>query len=395
MKKFLFLSMISACICINETDAMTELQNTQDVSLASRGIPTADAQDVNDAPETQPGSFAILPLPVAHTNAVESQTTDNITIISVDLNHANNPADLPNRLKDATSINLVIEPGITQLSPELFEQFFGEDNVAVLKSKVKSISIPDNITEMSAHCFKGWKNLSRVSFGSTSKLERIGKEAFLASGLTEISIPDSVTEIGDWCFHHCHKLARVSFGMSSKLVRIGEGAFADSSLPEISVPDSVTDIGDRCFSRCQWLHRVSFGNRSTLKHIGASAFYESTLTEISIPDSVTDIGYGCFNRCYALTKVNFSNRSQLERIGEHAFTYSNLREISIPDSVTEIGYGCFSQCFKLASVSFGNRSQLKRIKMGLLSQTLPNTAKVYGLSPERMDSLGIPKENRP
>ena len=132
MKKFLFLSMISACICINETDAMTESQNTQDVSLASRGIPSADAQDVNDAPETQPGPFAIQPLRVAHTNAVESQPIDNITLISVDLNHANNPANLPNRLKAAKSINLVIEPGIEKLSPELFEQFLGTDNVAVL-----------------------------------------------------------------------------------------------------------------------------------------------------------------------------------------------------------------------------------------------------------------------
>ena len=127
MKKILILSMLSACICINETDAMTELQ--QDVSQASRGIPTAKTQDINNALETQPGPFAIQPLRVAHTNAVESQPIDNITTISVNLNHANNIADLPNRLKDAASINLVIEPGIEKLSPELFEQFLGKNKV--------------------------------------------------------------------------------------------------------------------------------------------------------------------------------------------------------------------------------------------------------------------------
>ena len=262
MKKFLFLSMLSACICINETDAVTYSHGTQPVTTDIQGY--------------------------------------SITV-NVDFTKPETKEEILTECKSAAQIDLVIVPGIEKLSPELFEQFFGESNVDMLKAKVKSIVIPDSVTDIGDGCFKKWENLSTVSFGSSSQLERIGEYAFANSGLTEISIPDSVT----------------------------------------------------------------------------------------------DIGYGCFNRCYALTKVNFSNRSQLERIGEHAFTYSNLREISIPDSVTEIGYGCFSQCFKLASVSFGNRSQLKRIKMGLLSQTLPNTAKVYGLSPEKMDSLGIPKANRP
>ena len=207
MKKILILSVISACICINETDAMTELQNTQDVSLASRGIPAADAQDVNDALETQPGPFAtqsppVGPLRVAHTNAVESQpiderTRNEITPIYVDLSNTNNTAYLTDMLGKDTSIHLVIKSKIERLSSELFEQFLGKDNVAMLKSKVQSISIPNSVTEIADNCFKEWKNLSTVSFGSSSSLRRLGKEAFAGTSLREIHIPDSAEEICD------------------------------------------------------------------------------------------------------------------------------------------------------------------------------------------------------
>ena len=378
MKKFLFLSMISACICINETDAVTESQNTQDVGLASRGIPSADAQDVNDALETQPGPFAIQPLRVDPTNAVESQTIDNITIISVDLNHANNPANLPNRLKAAKSINLVIKSKIERLSSELFEQFLGKDNVAMLKSKVQSISIPNSVTEIADNCFKGWKNLSTVSFGSSSTLVRVGKEAFARTSIHEIRIPDCVEEICDSCFDECKSLSRVTFGPSSSLKRIGARAFAATSIREIHIPDSVEELWESCFWRCESLSRATFGKKSSLKLIGKKAFSCSGLQEIHIPDSVEELGDACFSwgeidwplqSWGPLSRVTFGEASSLKIIGEEAFRQSSITAICIPDGVKELGERCFQFCKSLSRVTFGEASSLKRIGASAFAAT--------------------------
>ena len=394
--------MLSACICINETDAMTELQNTQDISLASRGIPTAKTQDINNALETQPEPFAIQsspvdPLHVTPISAVESQpiderTRNEITPIYVDLSNTNNTAYLTDMLGKDTSIHLVIKSKIERLSSELFEQFLGKDNVAMLKSKVQSISIPNSVTEIADNCFKEWKNLSTVSFGSSSTLVRVGKEAFANSGLTEISIPDSVKVIDDSCFSCCSCLLRVIFGTNSTLERIGAYAFVDSGLREISIPDSVKVIDACCFKFCNRLTSISFGSSSQLERIGKWAFAHSNLREISIPDSVKVIDDSCFEYCQLLRRVIFGINSTLEHIGVSAFAYSGLTEISIPDSVTEIDNWCFHLCYKLARVIFGTGSILERIGKDAFLET--NT-KVYGLSPEKMNRLEIPKENRP
>ena len=51
--------------------------------------------------------------------------------------------------------------------------------------------------------FSDCADLSRVIFGDSSSLKRIGVEAFFRCDLTEIRIPDSVEEIGDGCFEEC------------------------------------------------------------------------------------------------------------------------------------------------------------------------------------------------
>ena len=103
---------------------------------------------------------------------------------------------------------------------------------------LSSVCVPDSVRELCDGCFKGCKSLSRVTFGPSSSLERIGVEAFGAvynrfgrctpGGLVEISIPDSVRELCDGCFKGCSSLSRVTFGPSSSLERIGFHAFPRS-----------------------------------------------------------------------------------------------------------------------------------------------------------------------
>ena len=162
---------------------------------------------------------------------------------------------------------------------------------------LSSVSIPDSVCELCDHCFEDCKNLRRVTFGSSSSLERIGVCCFCGSGVEEVSIPDSVYELCDRCFEGCERLRRVTFGSSSSLERIGFNAFGGRwdryqrkcRLREVSIPDSVCELGGRCFSECESLRRVTFGSLSSLERIGICCFCETGVDEVSIPDSLLEL----------------------------------------------------------------------------------------------------------
>ena len=100
-------------------------------------------------------------------------------------------------------------------------------------SKLQSVAIPNGIRCLFDECFYQCENLSRVTFSSSSSLERIGKLAFSCTGLLEISLPDSVRELGSGCFSNCYKLSRVAFGASSLLEHIGPRWIDNTKVNEI------------------------------------------------------------------------------------------------------------------------------------------------------------------
>ena len=72
-----------------------------------------------------------------------------------------------------------------------------------LMRMVQLVSIPDSVEELCDKCFCECENLSRVTFGESSSLKLIGKNAFSQSGLVEIHIPDGVEELCEYCFYWC------------------------------------------------------------------------------------------------------------------------------------------------------------------------------------------------
>ena len=284
-------------------------------------------------------------------------------------------------------------------------------------SKVEMVSITDGVEVLFPSCFRSCKVLSRVTFGESSSLKRIGPQAFCGSGLREIHIPDSVEEVCDDCFYTCHSLSRVTFGQSSSLKRIGKHAFCECTLKEICIPDSVEELCEACFLECKSLSHVTLSDLSSLKHIGSRAFRCSALAcfalpasvvsvgsslfygcpmtelvirdtnrflsvvgclllsrdrrvcysgignfgELNIPDSVEEICDECFWRCRNLLRVTFGESSLLKRIGKEAFSRSGLIEIHIPSSVTELCADCFSWCSSLTRVTFSQPSSVKVI----------------------------------
>ena len=60
---------------------------------------------------------------------------------------------------------------------------------------MREIHIPDGVEELCDLCFCRCKSLSRVTFGESSSLKLIGKEAFIGCGVVEIHVPDGIERL--------------------------------------------------------------------------------------------------------------------------------------------------------------------------------------------------------
>ena len=245
----------------------------------------------------------------------------------------------------------------------------------LLKS-VQCVSVPDIVEDICDSCFDEGSVLSRITFGESSLLKRIGVHAFHSElhgtfFLTEIRIPDNVEELCDGCFSECWKLSRITFGESSSLKRIGTRILPlRNPMKEIHIPDSVEELCDESFYGWQSLKRVTFGNSSSLKRIGVRAFSgsggdECRFKKIRIPSSVEEICDKCFYSCTHLSRITFAEPSSLKRIGVSAFSGywkpSRLSCINIPDSVEELGEKCFFEAANLLRATLNESSSLKRV----------------------------------
>ena len=82
---------------------------------------------------------------------------------------------------------------------------------------VKSVVIPENVTEIGFSAFRGCSSLSSVVIPSSVK--KIGTWAFDGcTSLSSVSIPSSVAEIGGRAFENCKSIAKVTLGDDFKKV---------------------------------------------------------------------------------------------------------------------------------------------------------------------------------
>ncbi|MBR4880751.1 MAG: leucine-rich repeat domain-containing protein [Clostridia bacterium] len=209
-----------------------------------------------------------------------------------------------------------------------------------VRRMLRSVIIPDSVTEISRSAFCDCPCLESVTIPDTVK--RIGAEAFnYCRSLTNVTIPDGVTRIEKAAFNHCVNITELT--IPNSVTYIGDRAFAYCSslyIPEI--PDSVTEIGNNAFIGC---HRLAdakgfltvrdmvyeyFGNDERIvisdqvTRIGDHAFYgNDSITEVIIPEGVTGIGMYAFEFC------------------------NNLKKITVPPSVTSIGRAAFAFAPKL------------------------------------------------
>jgi uncharacterized protein YjdB len=254
---------------------------------------------------------------------------------------------------------------------------------AFMGTSLTAITIPNSVTKIDYKAFRDCTDLAGVTFAPGSKLETIGQDAFShCTSLTAITIPNSVITIVSsyagsslGAFQGCTNLTSVTFGSGSKLETIGQEAFRDcSKLASITIPDSVTTIGGVAFSGCTSLTNVIVGNGVTNLN-GFSFSTYPNLVSVTIGNSVTSIDGYAFKDCKNLTSVTFAPGSKVATIGSEAFlNCTSLTAITIPNSVTKIDYKAFRDCTDLASVTFAPGSKLEIIGQDAFSRCTSLTA---------------------
>lgn len=232
-------------------------------------------------------------------------------------------------------------------------------------SKVKSVTITGDATEIVENAFASCSNLTQVTI-TANGITSIGAAAFQnTKSLTTIEIPASVTTIGNAAFAGSGistftvaesgssfktdtdskalltsdgktlvvfaPKATGSYTIPDGVETIGPFSFESSALTSIVIPSSVKTIGESAFFRSA-LTSIEIGE--AVETIGAMAFFSSALTSIVIPESVETIGEATFSQSSALTTVTFEGESA-PTIGKGIFAFcDNLTSILVPANAT-------------------------------------------------------------
>ena len=261
---------------------------------------------------------------------------------------------------------LIIGDGITSL-----------DNLPIT-SALKSLAIPNGVTEIKENRFKDCINLSSITIPAS--VTSIGKDAFSnCDNLANVYISDLTA----WC--------NIEFAneFANPLDNVANLYLDDTLVKDLVIPDDVTSVSSYAFSGCYSLTNVTIPDSVT--SIGSYVFNEcSSLASVTIGNGVTSIGTNLFSNCSSLTAIYISDIAawcniyfynatsnplyytdnlylngslvktlvipdSVTSIGKYAFyNYDTLTSVKIPDSVTSIGESVFYSCGKLATVTIGS-----------------------------------------
>ncbi|MCR3906680.1 MAG: leucine-rich repeat domain-containing protein [Tenericutes bacterium] len=216
---------------------------------------------------------------------------------------------------------------------------------AFKNSKIKKVSIPNEIKIIEKSAFSMCEFLLEIIFSNVNSImyigesaffmakaynkpfhisrncEFIGNEAFRWSSINTLTVDINnlqfyLDDMG--VFSGCTSLLEIEIPHQVKEIK---RAFSDCySLKTIKLNDNLESIGGQAFEKCLSLENVSFSKNSKLQYIGHRAFSEcEKLSKIKLPKTITTISDHCFQYCSNLTSVEIEKGNFLTKLGEAPF----------------------------------------------------------------------------
>lgn len=275
--------------------------------------------------------------------------------------------------------------------------FFGD-------STVRSVVIPENVTEIREGAFSGCSKLRLVyNYGSLNITAGDYSHGGVASNAFYVANSGDEAGYADingvW-FVYCNRgwtavwngtatnIVLDAFDYNGKRVdtfKVAARAFADdNAITEVEIGSAVKELGESAFIGCSSLKTlvisggikeipsyafahctslqaaelysgitligesaflnayslVSAALPGALAELGAYAFASTGLTSVVIPSYCKTVGERAFSGCGSLTDVTLS--AGITGIGGYAFADCRIKELSVPASVKSIGAGAFS-----------------------------------------------------
>ncbi|MDO4692550.1 MAG: leucine-rich repeat domain-containing protein [Porphyromonadaceae bacterium] len=281
---------------------------------------------------------------------------------------------------------------------------------AFVGTRLKRISIPDNVIEIEDNAFSSVDNATTLHLGA--KLEKIGKNAF--SGLDYLEII-TLNE------QNKHFALQGDVLYDKQIKKVYLASCHKKSFQTYVMPNTVEEVLPSAMMQSKYLKKITLS--SNLKKIGARAFFGcGALQELELPASLTEFDrVGSNSQMYALksikvadgnpkfTSINGSLYSKdgktllrhpeghpdslnvvlpngLERIDDSAFEGGGrVKQIVIPQTVKTIGHSAFAstgirslrlpdQLEELSSYLFYNVKYLEELHIGSKLKTVGTSA---------------------
>ncbi len=183
----------------------------------------------------------------------------------------------------------------------------------------------------------------------------------------ELVVPEGITGIAPFAFSENNSITGIVLPRS--LTWIGEGAFwACRGLREISFPENLCEVGARAFEKCSSLPeiRLAAGRLGTAAFAYCASLEKAVLSggsvlpgrlfegcaslRVCICDHAARIQEHCFSGCVSLGSFDFLH---IEEIGEYAFEgCDHLRKIELAAGVL-IRPHAFEDCGRLEEIRLG------------------------------------------
>ena len=205
--------------------------------------------------------------------------------------------------------------------------------------KIRSVVLPDSITEISYKLFSGCTNLKSVVI--PENVTKICAQAFYeCKNLESAPLPDKLKEIDNFAFYHCEKLKAVD--LPKNLKKLDFSAFDSCfSIKSVVIPASLREIGGQAFVFCFSLSSLVI--EEGVKVIGGYAFQGcDNLKTVLIPEGVTKVEW-------------------------YAFSVTAIENLSIPSTVTSIGEAAFRLAENAHVYYNGSEEEWKNIEINSAS----------------------------